>query len=137
MGVVTRYPDDALNSPESNYEARRGSFRLAYGRCHPDGVEPTAVSGWIRASTVFGFGTANMEANASTIRRSHQDVRRDGADHYIVLFHVGGKTKLFDHNNQAERVAPGNVVLCDGARPFIGAISTGGHSLFVTYECLS
>jgi AraC family transcriptional regulator, positive regulator of tynA and feaB len=118
MDAATRYHDDVLETSDLSYEAFRESLHLVYGRCHPGGVEPRAFTGWIRAGSLFGFGTADVASNARTIRRSYQDVRLDGADYYVVGFHAGGKTKLFDNNGQAVRVVLGNVVLLDAARPF-------------------
>lgn len=118
MDAVLQREANVLQTSGLNYEAWRESSQLAYLRCHPGGVEPTAFTGWVRAGSVFGFETADIGANASTIRRSYQDARLDGAEHYMVAFHVGGKTKLFDHNDQTMRVAAGYVVLVDAALPF-------------------
>jgi AraC family transcriptional regulator, positive regulator of tynA and feaB len=117
MDAITRYKDDVLETPHLNYEAWREWFRSTCGRYNPEGVEPTAFTGWARTGSAFGFKTLNLASNTSTMQRSYRDVRLDGVDQYFVVFQAGGKTMLINHNDQAVRLAAGNVILLDGARP--------------------
>jgi AraC family transcriptional regulator, positive regulator of tynA and feaB len=118
MDAVTRYDGSIFETPQLQYEAWRETFRLTCGR--PEGVEPAAFTGWVHPGSIFGFKTLDLASNASTIRRTYRDVRLDGVDQYFVVFHVGGKTELVNHNDQAVRLEAGNVILLDGARPMTG-----------------
>jgi AraC family transcriptional regulator, positive regulator of tynA and feaB len=114
---LDRYDGDILDSPKLSYEAWREWFQSTCGRYNPEGVELTNFTGWARPDNAFGFKTLDLAANTSTMRRSHRDVRLDGVDDYFAVFHVGGKTELVNHNDQAVRFAAGYVMLFDGARP--------------------
>jgi AraC family transcriptional regulator, positive regulator of tynA and feaB len=48
--------------------------------------------------------------------RTYRDVRLDGADHYFAVFQVGGQLAM-THNDQAVRLAAGDVALVDAALP--------------------
>ena len=66
------------------------------------------------------------------MRRSYRDVRLDGADNYFVLFQVDGKTILVDHNDEAARLAAGNVILGDSTRPLTWVADDKVH----TWNCI-
>ena len=117
MDAVTQYQGSVLETPQLNYEAWRETFRLTRGRYNPDGVEPTAFSGWARAGRVFGFKTLDVASNTTTMRRSYRDIRLDGVDDYFVVFQAERKTVAVDHNAQAARFAAGDVILVDAAQP--------------------
>jgi AraC-like DNA-binding protein len=119
MDAVARYNGNVFETPKLPCEAWRETYRLACGRrFSPDGVEPTPFSGWARGGRVFGFKTLDAASNTTTMRRSYRDVRLDGVDDYFVLFQVDGKTILVDHNDGSARLAAGNVILGDAARPW-------------------
>ena len=117
MNAISCYEDKALGTSRVNYEAWRERFQSTCGRYNPEGVELTNFTGWARPGNAFGFKTLDLAANTSTMRRSHCDVRLDGMDQYFAVFHVGGKTELVNHNDQAVRLAAGYVILFDGTRP--------------------
>jgi AraC family transcriptional regulator, positive regulator of tynA and feaB len=117
MDADRRHKGDVFETPQLNYEAWREWFRSTCGRYNPEGVEPAAFTGWARPGSVFGFKTLDLGSNTTTLRRTYRDVRLDGVDQYFVVFHVGGKTELMNHNDRAVGLAAGNVVLLDGARP--------------------
>jgi AraC family transcriptional activator of tynA and feaB len=117
MDAITRYQGSVFETPQLNYEAWRETFRLTCGRFNPDGVEPTAFSGWARAGGVFGFKTLDLASNTRTMQRSYRDARLDGVDDYFVVFQADGETMLVNHNDKAARLAAGNVMLFDAARP--------------------
>ena len=50
------------------------------------------------------------------IERTQRDIRLDGVDFYSVLFQVVGRS-MATQNGQTIRLAEGDVVLCDKARP--------------------
>jgi AraC family transcriptional activator of tynA and feaB len=117
MDVMTRRRDDILSAQHLNYEAWRDLFRSVCGRYNADGVEPAAFTGWVCPSSVFGFTALNLGSNASGVQRSYRDIRIDGMDQYFVLFQLADQTLKVNHNDQAVRLAVGDVILIDGARP--------------------
>jgi AraC family transcriptional activator of tynA and feaB len=105
-----------LGEPRLDYEAWRDLLRSMCGRYNPEGIEPDAFTGWLRPVSVCGFTALNIGCNAHRIERTHRDVRLDGADHYFAVFQVGGHSAM-THNDQAVRLAVGDVALVDAARP--------------------
>jgi AraC family transcriptional regulator, positive regulator of tynA and feaB len=117
MGTIKPYRNNIFETPQMNFEAWREWFQSTCGRYNPEGVEPAAFIGWAHPGSVFGFKTLDLGSNTTTLRRSYRDVRLDGVDQFFVVFQVGGKSELMTHNDQAVRLAAGNVILLDGARP--------------------
>jgi AraC family transcriptional regulator, positive regulator of tynA and feaB len=105
-----------LLPPQWDYEAWRHLVRAMAGRFNPEGVDPKAFTGWLRPIDVHGLAAAEVGSNAKRVERSLRDVRLDGADHYIMIFQVAGKSAM-THNDQALRFDSGDVVLVDAARP--------------------
>jgi AraC family transcriptional regulator, positive regulator of tynA and feaB len=66
--------------------------------------------------SVHGFTALDIGCNAHRVERTYRDVRLDGADHYFALFQVGGQLAM-THNDNAVRLAAGDVALVDAARP--------------------
>jgi AraC family transcriptional regulator, positive regulator of tynA and feaB len=109
---------DTLNPPKPSYEAWiEELFQATRAQYSLGGVEPAAFTGWARVGCVFGFKTLNLGSNASTVQRSYRDIRLDGVDDYSVVFKVGGKAELMNHNDRAVRLGAGYVILLDRARP--------------------
>jgi AraC family transcriptional regulator, positive regulator of tynA and feaB len=133
MDAVTHNKSNVLDTPHLDYEAWRDGFQARCGRYNPEGVEPAAFTGWVREGSVFGFNALDLASNTTTMRRSHRDIRLDGVDQYFVVFYVGGKTAGIDHNDQAVRLAAGNVMLLDGARPMTCLAAGDGDG----WKCLS
>jgi AraC family transcriptional regulator, positive regulator of tynA and feaB len=133
MDAITQYNGNVLETPQLNYEAWRERFQSTCGRYNPEGVEPAAFTGWARTGDVFGFKTLDLASNTNTMRRGHRDVRLDSVDQYFVVFQVGEKTLLVNHNDEAMRLAAGNVILIDGARPMTSAADENGD----TWNCIS
>jgi AraC family transcriptional regulator, positive regulator of tynA and feaB len=107
---------DVPSLPQLDYEAWRDLLRRMCGRYNPEGVEPDAFTGWMRTLSVCGFTALETGCNAGRIERSYRDVRLDSADHFFVLFPVRGQS-LFTQNDQATRLAAGDVMLVDTAQP--------------------
>jgi len=66
--------------------------------------------------TTRGFTALDIGCNAHQVERTYRDVRQDGADHYFTLFQASGQSAII-HNDQAVRLAVGDVALVDAARP--------------------
>jgi AraC family transcriptional regulator, positive regulator of tynA and feaB len=99
-----------------NYEEWTETLRSMCGRYNPEGTEPRQFSGWIRPLDVCGVKALDIGANAARIERTYHDVRKDGADHYFVIFQLGGEAGL-KHNEQAVWLSMGDVALMDATRP--------------------
>ena len=108
--------DDLIGGPQLDYEAWRDLLRSICGRYSPEGIEPDAFTGWLRPLNVCGFMALDIGCNAPRIERTYRDVRLDGADHYFAVFQLGGQATM-THNDQAVRLAVGDVALVDTARP--------------------
>jgi AraC family transcriptional regulator, positive regulator of tynA and feaB len=109
------HPQDILSS-QLDYEAWRDLLRSMCGRYYSEGSAPNVFSGWVRPMTVRGFTALDIGSNAQRVERTYQDVHRDGADHYFALFLASGELTMI-HNDQAVRLAVGDVALVDAARP--------------------
>jgi AraC family transcriptional regulator, positive regulator of tynA and feaB len=118
--------DDVLGEPRLDYEAWRDLLRSMCGRYNPEGIEPDAFTGWLRPMSVCGFTALDIGCNARRIERTCRDVRLDGADHYFAVFQVGGQSAM-THNDQAVRLAVGDVALVDAARPSTYFANNGGE----------
>ena len=70
------------------------------------------------------FTALDIGSNAQRVERTYQDVRRDGADHYFALFPASGQLAML-HNDQAVRLAVGDVALVDAARPVTYSADNG------------
>jgi AraC-like DNA-binding protein len=86
------------------------------GRYYSEGIEPNAFAGWVRPVTARGLTALDIGCNAHQVERTYRDVRLDGADHYFTLFQASGQSAMI-HNDQAVRLAVGDVALVDAARP--------------------
>jgi hypothetical protein len=53
---------------------------------------------------------------AQRLERTFDDVRRDGSDHYLILFQVAGQSAMSQIDRTAQ-LAVGDVALIDAARP--------------------
>ena len=109
-------PHDALGPTVLDYEAWRDLLRSMCGRYYSEGIEPNAFAGWVRPVTARGFTALDIGCNAQRVERTYRDVRLDGADHYFTLFQASGQLAML-HNDQAVRLAVGDVALVDAARP--------------------
>jgi AraC family transcriptional activator of tynA and feaB len=105
-----------LGPQQLDCEEWRETIRSLCGRYNPEGLNHKAFAGWIDPVSVHGFGALNMGCNAERIERTYRDVRLDGADHYFAVFQVAGGSAM-THNDQAVRLAEGDVALVDAARP--------------------
>ena len=117
------HPADNLSS-QLDYEGWRDLLRSMCGRYYSEGIEPNSFSGWVRPINVRGFTALDIGSNAQRVERTYQDVRRDGADHYFALFPASGQLAMI-HNDQAVRLAVGDVALVDAARPVTYSADNG------------
>ena len=107
---------DFKNTPELDYEGWRDLLCSMAGRYNPEGIEPKAFAGWGRHVSVCGFTALDIGSNAPRVERTYRDVRLDGVDHYFAFFPVAGQPTM-NHNDQAVRLAVGDVALVDATRP--------------------
>jgi AraC family transcriptional regulator, positive regulator of tynA and feaB len=103
---------------------------------------PNAFAGSIRPLSACGLAAAaakiqwrpaagDLGCYAHQIERTHRDVRLSGADHYLILFQVAGRSAL-TQIDQTVQLTAGDVALVDAARPatyFSGHGSTQWLSL--------
>src|SRR5713226_6943873 len=116
METMMRQSADIHGLPQLNYEAWRDLLRSMCGRYNPEGVEPDAFAGWVRPVGVCGFTALDIGCNAHRVERTPRDARLDGVDHYFAVFQVGGQSAM-THNDQAVRLAVGDVAFVDAAQP--------------------
>jgi AraC-like DNA-binding protein len=108
--------DGVPGTPQLDYDAWREMLRSMCGRYNPEGVEPNAFAGWVRPVSVCGITALNIGCNAHRVERTCRDARLDGVDHYFAVFQVGGQS-VMTHNDQAVRLAVGDVAFVDAAQP--------------------
>jgi AraC-binding-like domain len=88
---------------------------------------PNAVAGWMRPLSACGLAAAAVKIQwrpaagdlgcyAHRVERTHRDVRPNGADNYLILFQVAGRSAL-TKIDQTVQLTAGDVALVDAARP--------------------
>jgi AraC family transcriptional activator of tynA and feaB len=102
--------------PHLDFETWKELVRTIGGRFNPEGIDPTAFTGSARPISVCGLTGTEVGSNAPRVERTHRDVRLDGVDHYVAIFHTAGRSAM-THNEEAVRFDPGDVALVDAARP--------------------
>jgi AraC family transcriptional activator of tynA and feaB len=116
--------DDVGTTPLLDFEAWRALLRSNCGR-DVEVTAPNAFAGWMRPFNACGleatslgirWGSADPGCSDHGVERSYQDVRCDGADHYLIMFQVAGQTAM-TQIDQAAQLAVGDVALVDAARP--------------------
>ena len=120
-----RQNDDIFGPSQLNYEAWRDLLRSKCGRYYSEGIEPAAFTGWVRPVSARGFTVTDIGCNSHRVERTYRDVRLDGADHYVVGFLVRGQLAL-TNNDQTVRLAAGDVVFVDAARPVTYLVDNPG-----------
>jgi AraC family transcriptional regulator, positive regulator of tynA and feaB len=108
--------DDARRATEPDFETWRDSLRSRCGAYRPEGIPSSAFAGWVTQRSMNGLAALNIGSNALRIERTHQDVRRDGLDHYFIVFEVAGQSAM-THNDQVLQLAAGDVALVDATLP--------------------
>jgi AraC family transcriptional activator of tynA and feaB len=96
------------------------------GGFDPQVIDPKAFAGWVRP-IIYGLTAAEVGSNAHVVERTHRNVRVDGADHYVVLFQLAGRSAM-THNEEAVRFSVGDVVLVDVGRPATFFAGNAGES---------
>ncbi len=97
------------------------------GRFNPQGIDPKAFTGWVRPISVSGLTAAEVGSNAHRVERTLRDIRLDGADHFVALFQLAGRSAM-THNEEAVRFGVGDVVLVDVTRPATFFSGNAGES---------
>src|SRR6266436_4751093 len=120
-----RYPIlDSLDTPRLDFEAWRALFRSNCGG-EVEVTEPNAFAGWIRPLSVSGLAAAAVkiqwdsavvDLGCNVHRVEPRGVRRDGVDQHLFLYQIAGQSAL-TQNDQAVRLAVGDVALVDATRP--------------------
>jgi AraC-like DNA-binding protein len=116
MEAIMLQCENRPDLPQSNFEAWTASFRSACGRYTPERVEANDFAGWVRSVSGFGFAAVDIAGNVNRIERTHRDTRLDGVDQYAAVFQIAGQSTV-SQNDQLVKLAAGDVVLVDKARP--------------------
>jgi AraC family transcriptional regulator, positive regulator of tynA and feaB len=122
---MMRQNDDILGPSQLNYEAWRDLLRSKCGRYYSEGIEPSTFTGWVHPVSARSFTAVDIGCNSYRVERTSRDVRLDGADHYFVVLLVRGQLAM-THNDQAVRLAAGDVVFVDAARPVTYLVDNRG-----------
>src|SRR6267143_676650 len=96
-----------LAPPHLDYEAWKDRIRQMGGRFNPQGIDPKAFTGWVRPISVSGLTAAEVGSNAHRVERTLRDIRLDGADHFVALFQLAGRSAM-THNEEAVRFGFGD-----------------------------
>ena len=118
--------DGVRGAPLLDFEAWRALLRSNCGG-DVEVTAPEAFAGWMRLLNPCGLAAAAVKVQwgsaggqvgcfAHRLERTHRDVRRHGADHYLILFQVAGRSAL-TQIDQAAQLGVGDVALIDTARP--------------------
>jgi AraC family transcriptional activator of tynA and feaB len=118
--------DGVSGMPLLDFEAWRALLRSNCGG-EVEVTAPNDFAGRMRSLTACGLEAASVGIQWTSVagdlgchdhrvERARRDVRRDGADHYLILFQVAGRSAL-TQIDQAVELAVGDVALVDAARP--------------------
>jgi len=102
-----------VSLPSLSYDEWNAKLQLFGARYRADGIDRHAFSGWICARCICNLEAIELRCNAPQIRRTLQDARRDGANHYYVLLQRAGQM-LMDQNGQQMMLNSGEVSLIEG-----------------------
>jgi AraC family transcriptional regulator, positive regulator of tynA and feaB len=116
QGAIMHPSDNLLGTPELDYDRFRDVLREDWGRYSPKGIEPQDFAGRLRSRSLHGFLGMDFTCNANGIERTQLDARLDGIEHYYAAFQVAGGSTVVQ-NDRIAKVAVGDVVLVDSARP--------------------
>jgi AraC-binding-like domain len=108
--------DDFLAMPELDHDRFRDVLRPDWGRYSPKGIQLNSFAGRVRPRNVHGFLAMDLTCNAYGIERTQQDVRLDDIEHYYAALQVAGGSTV-TQNDRVAKVAAGDIVLVDSARP--------------------
>ena len=102
--------------PHLRFEAWKDQIRKMGGRFDPQVIDPKTFAGWVRPISAYGLIAAEVGSNAHVVEHTHRHVRVGGADHYVVLFQLAGRSAM-TYNEEAVRVGVGDVAFVDMGRP--------------------
>jgi AraC-binding-like domain len=124
---------DGPDAQRLDFDTWRELFLSACGRYSLERSEPNGFAGWVRPFQTLGFCAMDITCRENRINRRPCDIRRDGVDLYGALFQVAGRS-VVSHKGQLMRLAAGDVILIDKARPvsYI-ADSHGAHWLCLQF----
>src|SRR5262245_37395425 len=117
---------DETGTKELDFEAWTAFLRTSCGN-QPDVADPSAFAGWVRPMSVCGLDAAELKIacgcpptelgrDAYKSERTQRDARLIGADYYYAVFQVAGRS-VMTQNDEAVKLAVGDVALLDAARP--------------------
>ena len=118
--------DGVQDAPILDFEAWRGLLRSNCGG-EVKVTAPDAFAGWMRPVSACGLAAAavkiqwrsaagDRDCYAHRLERTFRDVRLLGADHYLILFQVAGRSALTQIDRTVQ-LAVGDVALVDATRP--------------------
>jgi AraC family transcriptional regulator, positive regulator of tynA and feaB len=118
--------DGGAGAPQLDFEAWRALLRSNCGG-EVKVTAPNAFAGWMRPLSACGLRAAAVKIQCGPAARDHgcyahrlertqTDVRRNGADHYLILFQVTGQSTL-TQIDQTMQLSAGDVALVDATRP--------------------
>lgn len=108
--------NDTLRAIDPEFETWKASFQSTCGAYRPEGIPSCAFTGWVSRLGIGGLPAWDIGSNALRLERTQQDARRDGADHYFVVFQIAGQSAVI-HNDQVVRLATSDVALVDATLP--------------------
>jgi hypothetical protein len=116
--------DGIAGTPGLDFDAWRALLRSNCGG-EVKVTAPNAFAGWMRPLSVCGLAAAAVKiqgtagdrgCHAHRFERTFHDVRRDGSDHYVILFQMAGQSAMSQIDRTTQLTA-GDVALIDAARP--------------------
>jgi AraC family transcriptional activator of tynA and feaB len=118
--------DGIADTPRLDFDAWRALLRSNCGG-EVEVTAPKAFAGWMRPTNVSGLATAavkiqwesvagDCDCHVHRLERTFHNVRRDGSDHYLIVFQVAGQS-VISQIDRATQLTVGDVALIDAARP--------------------
>ena len=108
--------NEFLSLRSMDYESFITSFQSYCGCYNAKLGEVKNFSGRINARNLSGVDIIDIQCNVGRLDRTHQDIRRDGVDHYFALVQVTGDC-AFVQKDRVLKLQVGDVALLDAARP--------------------
>jgi AraC family transcriptional regulator, positive regulator of tynA and feaB len=121
-----------LSTPELDYEGWKDALRPDWGRYNPEAIKPETFTGRACRRSVCGFMAKDVSCNAHRVERTQRDTRLDDMDHYYAVFQVAGGSTMIQ-NDQAVKLAVGDVAFVDSARP-VTYVSENGYGQWFSLQ---
>jgi AraC family transcriptional regulator, positive regulator of tynA and feaB len=103
------------NDTTASFEQWLEMLRSSCARYNAQCNDERTFIGWVRPLTLGGIEGTDVGCNASSVDRTHRDIKFDGAEHFLVGQQLTGAADVVQ-DARVLRAEPGDIVLIDTSR---------------------